>query len=210
MRAWGSTLVAITDHDTLAGARELLRGTAVATVEARAAPRVIVGVEINTSLDDLARDVARRRWPIERAAHPRPRRGPASMPPSRPSSPGSAPGGASAWRRPWSGSTSSGLPVRDRLPEVPGRHRRPGPAARGARARGAGHAESVDDAFRRYLEPGQAGLRAAAAASGPRAAIEAITAAGGIACAGARAVGDPPRTALIDRLQDWGLGALEV
>ena len=51
MRAWGSTLVAITDHDTLAGARELLAAGGCPSSEAGAAagPTVIVGVEINTS-----------------------------------------------------------------------------------------------------------------------------------------------------------------
>ncbi len=57
MRAWGSTLVAITDHDTLAGARELLAAGLGKADEG--GPTVIVGVEINTSLDDPVRDVAR-------------------------------------------------------------------------------------------------------------------------------------------------------
>jgi len=50
MRAWGSTLVAITDHDTLAGARELLGAGCGAA--GSSGPRIIVGVEINTAIDD--------------------------------------------------------------------------------------------------------------------------------------------------------------
>ena len=49
MRAWGSTLVAITDHDTLAGVREMLAVGCGAP--GTTGPRLIVGVEINTMVD---------------------------------------------------------------------------------------------------------------------------------------------------------------
>ncbi len=101
-----------------------------------------------------------------------------------------------------------GLPVRDRLPEVPG-----GIDALGrphvARALvAAGHAESVDDAFRRYLEPGQAAY-VRRSGIGPRAAIEAITAAGGLPSL-AHSRWAPAEPDVIDRLRDWGLCAIEV
>ena len=50
MRAWGSLLVAITDHDTLAGARELL--AAGRGAPGTSGPRILVGVEINTRVDE--------------------------------------------------------------------------------------------------------------------------------------------------------------
>ena len=50
MRTWGSTLVAVTDHDTLAGAREML--AAGLGAPGTTGPRIIVGVEINTMVDE--------------------------------------------------------------------------------------------------------------------------------------------------------------
>ena len=129
------------------------------------------------------------------------------MAPSRPCSSVNGPGGASASSRPWPDCDGLGLPVRDRLPEVPG-----GIDALGrphvARALvSAGHAESVDDAFRRYLEPGRAAY-VRRSGIGPRAAIEAIVAAGGIASL-AHSPWAPQEAGVIDRLRDWGLRAIE-
>jgi predicted metal-dependent phosphoesterase TrpH len=204
MRAWGSTLVAITDHDTLAGARELLAGGLGGP--ASDGPAVIVGVEINTSLDGTVRPLVETLGEtaelhilglgvdpddgIFEALLERQRAG----------------------RRERLELTLArldelGLPVRDRLPEVPG-----GIDALGrphvARALvSAGHAESVDDAFRRYLEPGRAAY-VRRSGIGPRAAIEAIVAAGGIASL-AHSPWAPQEVGVIDRLRDWGLRAIE-
>lgn len=205
MRVWGSALVAITDHDTLAGARELL-AAGLGSAES-AGPRIIAGVEINTALDDEVRAVgdasddldelhilglgvdladgafeellreqrAGRRTRLERTLHRL---------------------------------DDLDLPVRAHLPQVPG-----GIDALGrphvARALvAAGHAESVNDAFRRYLGPGgPAYMRRSGI--GPRAAIEAIVSAGGIAAL-AHPPWAPDRPAVIDLLVDWGLGGLEV
>jgi 3',5'-nucleoside bisphosphate phosphatase len=204
MRAWGSTLVAITDHDTLAGARELL--AAGLGSPASDGPAVIVGVEINTSLDGTVRPLVETLGetaelhilglgvdPVDgtfEALLERQRAG----------------------RRERLEQTLArldglALPVRDRLPEVPG-----GIDALGrphvARALvSAGHAESVDDAFRRYLEPGRAAY-VRRSGIGPRAAIEAIVAAGGIASL-AHSPWAPQEVGVIDRLRDWGLRAIE-
>lgn len=205
MRAWGSTLVAITDHDTLAGAKELL--AAGCGVTGTTGPRIIVGVEINTMVDaeveaaggteadigelhllglgvdpddamletTLAQQRSAREVRLERTLR--------SL-------------------------RELGLPVDDHLPEVDG-----GIDALGrphvARALvSAGHAEDVQDAFTRYLVPGRPAY-VRRQGIGPRAAIEAINAAGGIAAlAHAPWATDGP--AVIDELMRWGLRGLEV
>jgi len=72
----------------------------------------------------------------------------------------------------------------------------------------AGHATSVDDAFGRFLGKGQPAY-IPRQGLGPRAAIEAIRAAGGLAVlAHFREALERPY--LIERLAHWGLGGLEV
>lgn len=205
MRAWGATLVAITDHDTLAGARELL--AAGLDTAASAGPRIIVGVEINTALDDEVRAVGSAADDLAElhilglGVDPTDDRFEDVLNEQR------------AGRRTRLEHTLQRLddlhlPVRDHLPQAGG-----GIDALGrphvARALvAAGHAESVNDAFRRYLEPGgPAYVRRSGV--GPRGAIEAIVAAGGIASL-AHSPWAPERPVLIDLLVDWGLGALEV
>jgi predicted metal-dependent phosphoesterase TrpH len=72
----------------------------------------------------------------------------------------------------------------------------------------AGHAQSVQDAFTRYLVPGMPAY-VRRQGIGPRAAIEGITAAGGIAAL-AHASWAPDEPAVIGALQRWGLRGLEV
>jgi predicted metal-dependent phosphoesterase TrpH len=72
----------------------------------------------------------------------------------------------------------------------------------------AGFAESVDDAFDRYLDYGQPGF-VPRQGIGPRDAIEAIRTAGGIAVL-AHSPSAPDRPEVIDDLQACGLGGLEV
>ena len=73
---------------------------------------------------------------------------------------------------------------------------------------GAGHAHDVQDAFVRYLVPGMPAY-VRRRGIGPREAIAAITAAGGIASL-AHAEWAPDEPVVIDELMRWGLGALEV
>jgi hypothetical protein len=73
---------------------------------------------------------------------------------------------------------------------------------------GAGLAETVQDAFDRYLVPGMPAY-VRRQGIGPRAAIEAITAAGGVASL-AHAPWAPDEPGIIDGLMHWGLRALEV
>ena len=102
-----------------------------------------------------------------------------------------------------------GLPIDDELARALG----PEVASAGrphlARALiAAGHASSVDDAFARYLSRGRPAFVDRLALS-PQEAIEAVTGAGGMAVL-AHTVDAPDRPDFVSRLQDWGLGGLEV
>lgn len=207
MRAWGSTLVAITDHDTLAGVRELLAEGLGG--DRGAGPRIVVGVEINTSPDDVAAALAGGAEALgeQHELH--------VLGLGVDATDGSLETlleEQRAGRRARLDSTlrrldELGLPVRDHLPQVRG-----GIDALGrphvARALvAAGHADSVNDAFRRYLDPGgPAYVRRRG--MGTRKAIEAIRAAGGIAAL-AHAPWAVAGAEIIDLLVDWGLGGLE-
>lgn len=205
MRAWGSTLVAITDHDTLAGVREML--AAGCGAPGTTGPRLIVGVEINTMVDEEIEAVggteerlgelhilglgvdpedASLAETLERQRGARERRLGLTLDRLR----------------------ELGMPVDDHLPQVEG-----GIDALGrphvARALvSAGHAEDVQDAFDRFLVPGMPAY-VRRQGIGPRAAIEAITAAGGVASL-AHSPWAPDEPEVIDELMRWGLGALEV
>ena len=205
MRTWGSTLVAITDHDTVAGARELLAAGLGAA--AGDGPRIIVGVEINTAIDGEVEAIGGSEArlgelhvlglgvdPDDPAfeAVLREQRG----------------GRARRLELTLERLRDMGMEVKAQLPRVEG-----GIDALGrphvARALvGAGYAESVADAFERYLVPGMpAYIRRQGI--GPRAAIEAISAAGGIASL-AHSPWAPDEPAVIEQLMRWGLRALEV
>jgi hypothetical protein len=205
MRRWGSTLVAITDHDTLAGARELL--AAGAGAPGTSGPRIVVGVEINTMVDaeiqavggteerlgelhvlglgvdpdDLDLEAV-----LQQQRGGRQRRLELTLERLR----------------------ASGLDVEDHLPPLEGVVEAQGrPHIARALVR-AGHASSVQDAFTRYLVPG-APAYVRRQGIGPRAAIEAIATAGGIATL-AHSPWAPDEPAVMDELMRWGLGALEV
>ena len=205
MRAWGSTLVAITDHDTLAGAKELLAAGCGAL--GTTGPRIIVGVEINTMVDaeveavggteerlnelhllglGVDPDDATLAATLERQRGARQRRLDETLARLR----------------------GLGLPVDDHLPRIEG-----GIDALGrphvARALvSAGHADDVQDAFARYLVPDMPAY-VRRQGIGPRAAIEAISAAGGIASL-AHSAWAPDEPEVIDELMRWGLRGLEV
>ncbi len=205
MRAWGSTLVAITDHDTLAGVREML--TAGCGMPGTTGPQLIVGVEINTMVDDE----------IEAVGGTEERLGELhilgfGMDPEDAALAATLEQQRGARERRLALTLERlgelGLPVDDHLPQVEG-----GIDALGrphvARALvSAGHADDVQDAFARYLVPGTPAY-VRRQGIGPRAAIEAITEAGGIASL-AHASWAPDEPQVIDELMGWGLGALEV
>lgn len=205
MRDWGSRLVAITDHDTLAGVREMLvagRGAPGTT-----GPRLIVGVEINTMVDaeieavggseerlgelhilglGVDPDDATLATTLQRQRSAR----------------------AVRLERALEQLRGLGMPVDDHLPEIAGGIDALGRPHLARALVSAGHAADVQDAFTRYLGPGMAGY-VRRQGIGPRAAIEAITAAGGIASL-AHSPWAPDEPAVVDELVRWGLGALEV
>ena len=205
MRAWGSTLVAITDHDTLAGVREML--AAGCGAPGTSGPQLIVGVEINTMVEaeieaiggaeerlgelhilglGLDPDDTTLAATLEHQRHARETRLERTLELLR----------------------ELGLPVDEHLPEVEGgidSLGRPHVARALVSAR---HAQDVQDAFTRYLVPGMPAY-VRRQGIGPRAAIEAITAAGGVASL-AHSPWAPDEPAVIDELMGWGLGGLEV
>ena len=205
MRAWGSTLVAITDHDTLAGAREL-QAAGLARGEG-AGPRIIVGIEINTRIDAEFRALAASLDDMTElhilgyGMKPADGSFEALLQAQRS-------GRRARLEQTLQRLDELGLAARDHLPQVEG-----GIDALGrphvARALvAAGHAQSVSDAFARYLEPG-APAYVRRGGMGTQAALAAITAAGGIASL-AHAPWAPDEPAAIDQLGDWGLRGLEV
>ena len=210
MTAWGMAVVAITDHDTLAGAAELQSaglgggGAAAST----GGPRVITGIEINTVGEGILA-----RYGLGRDGEELHILG-FGLDPSD-ATLGAALERQRAGRRDRIALTlerirSLGMHVDLDLDTAAGGEP---DAAVGrphvARALvAAGHATSVNDAFDRYLDHGgpcyvpRQGL-------GPRDAIEAITAAGGIPVL-AHAPEAADRRPVIRELVGWGLRGLEV
>jgi predicted metal-dependent phosphoesterase TrpH len=216
MQQWGMGLVAITDHDTLDAFRDLraagLTGVPEARVDALggtwyavppAGPRIIAGVEINSVSQAPASEAEEEELhilglgvdPDDPAfeavlARQRSRRGERI--------------GLIAERL-----RKLGMPVDEPLAAILG----PGVEAPGrphlARALvDAGYAADVDDAMVRLLSHG-APAYVPRQGLGPRDAIEAIEAAGGIASL-AHYPSAPDRATLIARLREWGLRGLEV
>lgn len=207
MSAWGSDLVAITDHDTLAGARELLAALQGAGHAGAAGPRLIVGVEINTLADlGLTALVPHAEEALELhilglGVDPDDGAFEARLESQRVAR-------RERLKRTLERLDALGLPVRDRIPAPPG-----GIDALGrphvARALvAAGHASSVDDAFARYLDPGKSAYIRRVGMS-TREAIAAIVAAGGLpVLAHAPWVVEAPM--VLEHLLAWGLRGLEV
>lgn len=201
MAAAGMTLVAITDHDTLAGAAELAAAT-----PPPAAPRVITGIEINTVGEDvlgrygLGRDGEELHIlgygldpadPVLAAALERQRSGRRDRI-------------ALTLERVRAQGMTIELDPDDLDPATGAAVGRPHVARALVRA---GYATDVNDAFDRYLEHG-ASCYVPRQGLGPREAIEAITAAGGIAAL-AHSPDAPDRPGVIRELMDWGLRGLE-
>lgn len=205
MRAWGSTLVAITDHDTLAGARELI--TAGFGAPDSSGPRIIAGVEINTAVDEAVEavggseerlgelhilgigvdpDDAALEALLERQRRARQARLALSIERFH----------------------ELGMELATYLPTVEGGIESLGRPHLARALVAAGHADDVRDAFDRYLVPGRPGY-VRRQGMGPRAAIEAIAAAGGIASL-AHSSWAPDEDRVMAELMRWGLRGLEV
>jgi predicted metal-dependent phosphoesterase TrpH len=201
MTAAGMTLVAITDHDTLAGAAEL-----AAVAPPPGAPRVITGIEINTVGDDvlgrygLGRDGEELHIlgygldpadPVLAAALERQRSGRRDRI-------------ALTLDRVRAQGMAVELDPDDLDPTTGAAVGRPHVARALIRA---GYASDVNDAFARFLEHG-APCHVPRLGLGPREAIEAITAAGGLPVL-AHSPHAPERPGVIGELMDWGLRGLE-
>jgi 3',5'-nucleoside bisphosphate phosphatase len=206
MRDYGMRLVAISDHDTLAGHAEL-RAAGLGQRPSPQGPRLIAGLEINTVLDDsptwggMGRDGEELHIlgygiaiddPDLAATLLRQREGRRARLLLT----------LDALRR-------AGSPVDAEIAAL-GLHDveslgRPH-VARALVA--AGHAESVDDAFDRFLGHGRP-CYVPRQGIGPLEAVTAIVAAGGIASL-AHAPAAPDRAGAVDRLMDRGMTALEV
>jgi predicted metal-dependent phosphoesterase TrpH len=201
MTAAGMTLVAITDHDTLAGAAEL-----AAVAASPWAPRVITGIEINTVGEEVLG-----RYGLGRDGEELHILG-YGLDPADPML-------AAALERQRSGRRdrialtlervrAQGMSVEldpDALDQSTGAAVGRPHVARALVA--AGYASDVNDAFARFLEHG-ASCYVPRQGLGPREAIEAITQAGGIPVL-AHSPRAPERPGVIAELMDWGLCGLE-
>jgi predicted metal-dependent phosphoesterase TrpH len=204
MRAYGMRLVAVTDHDTLAGYREL-RDAGLGVEPSRAGPQVIAGIEINSIAGDLlemhglGRDgeelhILGFGMDVDDAAFA------AALERQRQ-------GRRDRIRRTVERLAELGLPVHGvfeggtQIDSIG----RPHVARALVRA---GFAVSVDDAFDRFLDHGQP-TYVPRIGIGPREALDAIRAAGGLPVL-AHSPGAPDRSTLMDDLQAWGLAGLEV
>jgi hypothetical protein len=200
MAAAGMHLVALTDHDTLDGYREL-RAAGAGSAPGAAGPGLVAGVEINAIHEDEA-------WEGELHILGY------GMVDDDP-----ALDAALAWQRAGRAVRvretldrlrALEMPVDEAFAEVIAGAE---PASLGrphvARALSiSGHAVSVDDAFRRILGRGQPAY-VPRRGLGPREAIEAVRAAGGLPVL-AHFRDAPEQAELIGRLTAWGLGGLEV
>ncbi|MEO7118250.1 MAG: PHP domain-containing protein [Candidatus Limnocylindrales bacterium] len=210
MRQYGMKVVALSDHDTLSGYREL-RALGLGAAPSQRGPRLIPAVEINTlawsvlkrhglgrdgeelhilgygmDADDpvlegrLARQRDGRRVRLEATVE--------------------------CLRR-------AGVPIDDQVAQLmteigPGGHDALGRPHIARALMRAGHATSVDDAFDRWIDHGRP-CYVPREGMGPREAIDAVREAGGVAIL-AHSPGAPDRAEVIAELRDWGLAGLEV
>jgi predicted metal-dependent phosphoesterase TrpH len=205
LAAAGTTLVAITDHDTLAGATEIL-AAGLGLPGPADEPRILAGVEINTTADDDlpgADGLSRK----ERELHviglgidPEDEALQSALAAQR---------AQRTIRREaiLDKLAALGLDVREHMPAGEGIDSSGRPhIARALVA--AGHADDVQDAFSRYLAvdgPGYVPRQG----MGPREAIAAIRAAGGISMLAHRSDA-PLHPQLMAALQEAGLDGIEV
>jgi 3',5'-nucleoside bisphosphate phosphatase len=204
MREYGMRLVAITDHDSLEGYREIA-AAGLGREASPEGPQVIPGLEINTIGGDLtSRDGLGRLGdelhilgfgmdvddPAFRAVRARQREGRAARITTM-----------------LARLREIGMPVDDQMEGNTATDAMGRPHVARALIR-AGYATSVEDAFERYLNWGRPAY-VPRQGIGPEEAIRAINGAGGIASL-AHSPAAPDRPELIDELQAAGLGALEV
>lgn len=205
MRAWGSTLVAITDHDTLAGVREMI--AAGCGAPGTTGPQLIVGVEINTMVDAEVEAVGGTEERVSElhilglGVNPEDAALAATLERQRRAREARVERTLELLR-------DLGKSIEDHLPTVEGGIDAPGRPHVARALVSAGHAADVQDAFTRYLVPGKPGY-VRRQGIGPREAVEAIATAGGLASL-AHSPWAPDEPAVIDELMRWGLGALEV
>jgi predicted metal-dependent phosphoesterase TrpH len=204
MRHYGMHLVAITDHDSLAACREL-RDVGLGESPTAAGPQVIPAVEINTIGGDLLtrRGMGRDGEELHILGFDLDIDDPALV--------------STLERQRLSRRTrivrtvellgELGYPLEGALDGVIDIDALGRPHVARALVR-AGFAESVDDAFDRFLDYGQPGY-VPRQGIGPREAIEAIRGARGLPVL-AHSPGAPDRAEVMDDLQGWGLAGLEV
>jgi 3',5'-nucleoside bisphosphate phosphatase len=205
MRRAGMRLVAVTDHDTLAGFRELHAAGLGRTADA-AGPRLIPALEINTIAGEIMDRHGLGREGEELhilgfGVDPDDPTLEATLARQRASR-------GERFRRTVEQLRELGTPVDYHLAAIGDDSWALGrPHVARALIR-AGYATSVDDAFDRFLDHGRPAY-IPRLGLGPREAIDAIAAAGGLPVL-AHAPAAPERADVIAELQDWGLVGLEV
>ena len=204
MHAWGTVVAAITDHDTLAGYREL---RAAGLTGENGGPRIVPGVEINSVSDRLM------------SQHGLGRTGDELHILGYGVDPDDAAFEATLARQRRSRETrvrlvidqlrAIGKPIDDQIAEVEAVEGTAFGRPHVARAMiAAGYVDSVEDAFRFWLGYGAPAF-VPRQGLGPRESVEAIDAAGGLpVLAHSPAAAD--HSGVIDRLIGWGLRGLEV
>jgi predicted metal-dependent phosphoesterase TrpH len=206
MQAYGMRLVAITDHDTLAGYREL-RTAGVGQAPSADGPQLLPALEINTVGEDL-----HRRFGLGRDGDEVHIVG-LGVDPADPTM-------AETLRRQRAGRRARvaltlerlralGMPVDDQLGALGAEDDDSMGRPHVARAMiAAGYAETVEDAFARHLGHGAPGY-VPRQGIGPREAIEAIRMARGLPVL-AHSPAAPEHAGAIGELQSWGLAGIEV
>jgi hypothetical protein len=211
MRDYGMRLVALSDHDTLAGYREL-RATGLGKAASVEGPQVIAALEINAVVgSELGADFAAEIHILGYGVDPEDVAFEQLLARQR------------ALRRTrfelaLERLRAAGMPVDDVIDRVIGTTPPPVADAADEGSLGRphlaqalvlkGYAASVDDAFIRLVGRGGPGF-VPKQGMGPRQAIESIRSAGGLAVL-AHFADAPERSDLIDRLVAWGLEGLEV
>ncbi len=211
MRDAGLHVVALSDHDTLAGYRELRAAGLGGEGSPEAGPRLIPAVEINTlawsvlQRHGLGRDgeelhILGYGMDADDAAFE------AKLARQRDSRRVRLLETVACLRR-------HDVPIDDQFTQLmaevgPGGHDALGRPHVARALIAAGHATSVDDAFDRWLDHGRP-CYVPREGMGPREAIEAIRAAGGLPAL-AHSPAAPDRPQVMKRLRGWGLAGLEV
>ncbi len=210
MKRFGMRMVALSDHDTLAGYREL-RAAGLGERPSPNGPQLIAAVEINTLAGSMLRRHGMGRDGEELhilgfGMDPDDAVFEARLARQRDGRRVRLEATVECLRR-------HGASIDEQLPDILGAV---GPTGHDALGRPhiaralilAGHADSVDDAFARWIDHGRP-CYVPREGLGPRDAIEAIREAGGLPVL-AHSPAAPDRPEVIEELQGWGLAGLEV